>query len=87
MEEISGENTIIEVEVPINDPVTIIDVNDDPTEQVAEKSESDEPEKPSLPPIFSSKKRLLTGSLLLILLIIPTVGGGYLSYLLRKEKY
>ena len=69
---------VIEVEPPITNPVTVINVNDEIVP---------EPKKIVLPSIFGLEKRVLTGTFLLIMLIVPTVGGGYLSYLLRREMY
>lgn len=81
-------NTIIEVEVEVEDPfinpVTVIDVQD--TETIIPDDEH-EPTKPVLPSIFRLEKRLLMGTFLLIFLIFPTLGAGYIKYRLRNEMY
>lgn len=96
MEESSGNNTIIEVEAPIIDPVTVIDVPDEEVEFVEDTEDvgsvtSVESYKSAkvteLRSIFSSTKRLLTGTILLTLLIVPTIGAGYIKYQMRKELY
>ena len=94
MEESSGDNTIIEVEAPIVDPVTVIDVLDEEVELVEDTEESvtsveshKSAKVTELRSIFSSTKRLLTGTILLTLLIVPSIGAGYIKYQMRKELY
>lgn len=96
MEEYSGDNTIIEVEAPIIDPVTVIDVPDEEVELVEDTEDVESvtsiesyksAKVTALPSIFSSTKRLLTGTILLTLLIVPTIGAGYIKYQMRKELY
>lgn len=82
MEEPRVENTdtIIEVEAPVINPVTVIDVDMDV--DVGKESK-----KPALLSVFRLEKRLLTGTFLLIFLIFPTLGAGYIKYRLRNEVY
>ena len=47
MKEIAGENTVIKVEAPINDPVTIIDVKKESTKHETGKSKLTESTKNS----------------------------------------
>lgn len=94
MEDLTIENavnTIIQVDAPVINPVTVIDVDVNVDVGVVDDGIIKDHEaimsKKGLPSIFHLNIRLLTGTCLLMLLIIPTLGAGYIKYRLRREMY